>query len=326
MRNQVRFMCAVAALLMTACSNEEDTGISSPVEARFTASIADVAVTRAANTSWDKGDRIGITGKTGDQTYTNKGYYTPDGDGEFEPIDEDATIYYQNTLSVSFTAYYPYKEGAENPTLSANTKDQQNQKDFDFLYGTGHGSVTLSPVKFTFEHKMAKLVLHVVAGNDVTKEDIKKATLSIGNSMYFEGSFNASLIYGSTSTTGTTGKYEFQKSGDYAEGTSAAPYEEEENGRVYTLILFPQEFDNDEPLYFEAVIEQGGETGTQTYGTKIDLRNAEKDGVAQGGEKSELKAGTQYNVTITLNKTGVEFVKCEISDWKTFTYNVSATM
>lgn len=323
MRNQVRFMCAVAALLMTACSNEEDTGISSPVEARFTASIADVAVTRAANTSWDKGDRIGITGKTGAKTYTNIGYCTPDGDGKFEPINEAATIYYQDKNWVSFTAYYPYTEGAKNPTLSANTKDQQSQKNFDFLYGTGGGAVE-DDAELTFKHKMAKLVLHVVAGKDVTKADIEKATLSIGNFMYFDGSFDASN--GNTSTNGGKGKYEFQKS-SYDEGASAAPYEEKDNGRVYTLILFPQVFQyENRQLYFEAVIEQGNGLPKQTYGTKIDLRNAVGEGGAQGGEKNELKAGTQYDVTITLNKTGVELVKCEISDWVTFSYDVSATM
>lgn len=316
-------MCAVAVLLMTACSNEEDTGISSPVEARFTASIADVAVTRAANTSWDEGDRIGITGTTGAKPYTNIGYHTPNGDGEFEPINKAATIYYQDRNRVPFTAYYPYKEGAENPTLSANTKDQKNQKDFDFLYGEGHGAVD-EAAELTFEHKMAKLVLHVVAGNDVTKEDIENATLSIGKFMYFEGDFDAGN--GNTSTTDNKGEYMFQSS-SYEEGASAAPYEEEENGRVYTLILFPQKFVvSNHPFTFQAVIEQGEKLPKQIYTAYIDLKNAKKDGVAQGGEYNELKAGTQYNVTITLNKTGVELVKCDITDWDTFTYDVPATM
>lgn len=51
----------LAALAFTACSNDDEPGVNNgPVAAQVTAGIEGVQ-TRAAGTSWDKGDQIGIT-------------------------------------------------------------------------------------------------------------------------------------------------------------------------------------------------------------------------------------------------------------------------
>ena len=53
------FALATLALALVACNNDNENLNGDPVAAQFTANIA--PATRASGTTWDNGDRIGIT-------------------------------------------------------------------------------------------------------------------------------------------------------------------------------------------------------------------------------------------------------------------------
>ena len=55
------FALAALALGLVACNNDNENLNGDPVAAKFTAEIYEAASTRASGTTWDNGDRIGIT-------------------------------------------------------------------------------------------------------------------------------------------------------------------------------------------------------------------------------------------------------------------------
>lgn len=63
------FALATLALALAACNNDNENLNGAPVAARFTADIA--PATRAGGTTWDNGDRIGITDIGNDSQYGN---------------------------------------------------------------------------------------------------------------------------------------------------------------------------------------------------------------------------------------------------------------
>lgn len=312
--------CLLAASMLlglAACSNDETekTGMEKDNTALFTGNIEGTH-TRAFDQTWDATDQIGISGTSGSKAYTNICYnYASTGGGTFTAAGEN--IYYQDDQSVTFTAYYPWNTSlTATTTITADTWGQKDQKKFDFLYATASGSKGV-PVNFTFEHKMAKLVLIVKGGKDMTYTDVKNAVCSLGNFLH-EGNFDRT-----TRTATATGNMGVMWS--FANNTSDVAYntpaivENEPNASVaYTLILFPQTFPatvGGDLLTFTA------ETGGKTYSTEIDLSK-----VSGNDNKNELQAGAQYNITINLNKTGLTVGTSSISKWEEKNHEINAGM
>ena len=95
---------AAAALSLFGCTQELYTpqAITGPVAARFIVDITPAARVNQKGTDWTDGDCIGITGAG----YTNVPYVRES--GQFVP--EDKTIYFNDTETKTFNAYYPYQE------------------------------------------------------------------------------------------------------------------------------------------------------------------------------------------------------------------------
>lgn len=307
-----------AALLvgMTACSNDE-TGNAingEPDAALFTGNI-EVAHTRAFDQTWEIGDQIGISGTTGDKTYTNIAYaYAGGGDETFTAAGDK--IYYQDDHDVTFTAYYPWNTTlTENATITADTWGQADQKKFDFLYAQADGGKD-KKVDFNFTHRMVKLVLTVKAGADMTYADVENAACSLENFLH-EGTFDRTT--GIAAATGTPSIMWFfannAAAGEAAFNTPTVSENEPESSVSYTLILFPQAFPSTAGnLSFAA------ETGGNTYSAEIDLSQVPGNGT------NELKAGTQYNITVNLNKTGLTVGTSTISLWDEKNHIIDAGM
>lgn len=73
MKKTTLLTIALAATL-TACNNDNPTPNTGADEPNFTASIATAA--RAYDSAWESGDIIGISGQSGDKTYSNLKYTT----------------------------------------------------------------------------------------------------------------------------------------------------------------------------------------------------------------------------------------------------------
>lgn len=301
---KTKFLMAVATVAivsLTACSNDESANSATDglTAAKFTANIG--AKTRAAETTWAAGDKIGITGTSGSKAYSNVAYQTAvSGEkGSFTVETEGEEIYYQDDAAVDFTAYYPWNSST---TITADTYVQASQSSFDFLYATGTGSKAQPDVALKFSHKMAKLVLTIVPGKGVSYDEVKAAVLSLAG-FKNNGTFNG--LTGEAAATGeNSGAWTFAGS---ETATNNAPFtlDDTKESVAYSLILFPQELSAD--MTFAA-------TNTQTFTAGIGLEEAN----AAAGDtdaKNAFVAGRQYNITVTMSKTSLTVTNCTIAPW-----------
>lgn len=308
MRAKTIFMATLAAAVLTACNNDEnnviDTGSS---QATFTAAIDGQVNTRAFDRTWEAGDAIGISGISGGITYTNVQYVTDsDGtSGNFTVGTQGNEIYYQDDNSVTFTAYYPWANlAADATTITADTRAQASQSDFDFLWSRQTGSKASPNVQFIFTHKMTKLVLTIRKGDGVSYQEVQDAVLSLGGFKY-SGTFNVTDGKTSTADDLATG---WTFAGNTTETGYNAPLSKDDAAETvaYTLILFPQVFSSRLPI--TAI------TGGQSFSATLDFTDANVD-ADDTDAQNEWVAGRQYNLSVTLHKTDITVDGCTIQGW-----------
>ena len=307
MRAKNIFMATLAAAVLTACNNDEndviDTGSS---QATFTAAIDGQVNTRVFDQTWEAGDAIGISGTSGGTTYTNVQYVTTGGNGNFIAGTQGNEIYYQDDAAVTFTAYYPWTNLESGvTTITADTRAQASQKTFDFLWSQQTGSKASPNVQFLFAHKMTKLVLTIKKGDGVSYQEVQDAVLSLGG-FRNNGSFNVTDGTTLTADDLATG---WTFAGNTTETGYNAPSSKDDAAETvsYTLILFPQEFSSSLPI--TATI-----TGRQSFSAKLNFTTANVD-AGDTDAKNEWVAGRQYNLSVTLCKTGITVDGCTIQGW-----------
>lgn len=299
-KSALLFMAAaLTAASFTACSSDEGgTATDGLTAAQFSASIG--GKTRAYETYWESGDKIGISGTSGSKAYQNVAYQTSEGDGSFSAVTASEEIFFQNDDEVAFTAYYPW---SSSTTITADTHEQANQKQFDFLYATGTGSKASPSVALRFSHEMARLVLTIVPGSGVTYDEVKAAVLSLAG-FKNNGSFNG--LTGVATATGTeSGEWQFAGNTENAACNAKQTLDSDNSAVSYSMILFPQELAA--AMAFTA-------TNIQTYKASIDLTEANGN-AGDENAKNELVAGRQYNLKVTLSKTGIKVTSCNIEPW-----------
>ncbi len=297
---------AVLALALTACNNNDETDNKvngEPVEARFFGEI-NGATHRAAGTAWTTDDAIGIT-ETSGNTYTNIKYtYAGGSNALFTAATSANTIYYQNDNEATFTAYYPFggteKEipAGVTTTLTAQMQDATNksvdskftpQSQIDFLYGTGTGQRTTNDgkVEFKFEHKMSKLVLNFIAGNEVSLNDLSQYELK---GLEMAGTFNPNDGTAAASETETSKTLTIQKTGGSF------------SDNVSSLILFPQTATS-----ATLTVTVNG----NTYAATLSLPAKTATGATGNG----LESGKSYTYNVTVGSKEMIISKADISDW-----------
>ena len=297
----------LAAAVLTACNNDENDVIDSgSSQATFTAAINGQANTRAYDQTWEANDAIGISGTSGSTVYTNVQYVTTGGNGNFTAGTSGNEIYYQDNNAVTFTAYYPWtKLAADATTITADTRAQASQSDFDFLWAQQTGSKASPNVQFLFAHKMTKLVLTIRKGDGVSYQEVQDAVLSLGG-FRNNGSFN--VTDGTTSTADDLAT-DWTFAGNTSETGYNAPSSKDDAAETvaYTLILFQQEFAA--PLPFTAI------TGGQSFSATLNFTTANID-AGDTDAQNEWVAGRQYNLSVTLHKTGITVNGSTIQGWE----------
>jgi endonuclease G len=170
---QVAFAAALL-LFVAACRKDRANDVIDVAanEVRFSASINGQLVTKAANNAWDANDAIGVFMKTGtglsNALASNKSYTTTAGDGEFKPTATDQAIFYPETGTVDFVAYYPYKQALAGTSYSVNVTDQTNQAAIDLMYAQANGiSRSSNAAQLVFAHQLSKLEITVKNGTGV---------------------------------------------------------------------------------------------------------------------------------------------------------------
>lgn len=288
------YFFAAVALALAACDNDDKYADNEPVAARITANIGNSVSSRAAGTAWATGDKIGITTHRGSESkYVNMEYTTENGDGKFT----GTPMYFQDAQAeVTFTAYYPFtgSEGTAPAIVENNTRAKQQTPDkqpkFDYLWDSRVGKKGQPNINFEFAHKMSKITMTFQDGEGTQVNKIESYSF---DGLVLEGTFNPA--------TGEAKAKEMEAETltlnvDNVISGTARP----------SIIVYPQATKGNVVL---RIVKDG-----QTYKCELAF---------SGGE---LKAGTDYQYTITLNKTGADVTDSEINPWSSQTGTGDATM
>ncbi len=283
------FALAALALALAACNNDNEIlNNDGPVAAKFAAGIA--PATRASGTTWDAGDRIGITGIG--TVYDNVPYILKN--GTFEA--EGTVIYFQSTEEVVFRAYYPYQ--AEGGTVTVSTAADKQGADIDFLFASGATGDTHNPtVSFTgdhaFHHCMSLIKFTFKAGDGLSFNETEPAGYTL-EGLKHEGTFDTA-----TGTTAVT-------------ATSNTPITMQLGGATTSqVIILPQEVNSS----LELKVSFNG----QSYNAQLKLPATPT--------ANFYTAGYAYTYIVTLNNNDIEVSAPTINPWESGDSNdASATL
>ena len=172
------FALAALALALVACNNDNENLNGDPVAAQFTANIA--PATRASGTTWDNGDRIGITDIGNDSQYGNVPFILKN--GKFEA--EGKVIYIEDTKTHTFRAYYPYNQPAIDFLFASGATGDKNNPVVSFTDKTAKGGEDNS-----FHHRMSQITLTFEAGDGVNFSVVKPERYTLAG-LLLTGTFN----------------------------------------------------------------------------------------------------------------------------------------
>ena len=162
-----------AALLMAACTNEEDISMASSSAIQFNAAISE---SRVIGNAWEKGDEVGISMNAGGSMTNNVLYTAKDASGTFQTNGTALRFPDESQSDVTFYAYYPYNETlADNKTLTFEVDGKT-----DVLWASETVTVesqSSNTVQLGFSHALSKVILQA----EDFPEDIE-VTLSEGYS------------------------------------------------------------------------------------------------------------------------------------------------
>jgi hypothetical protein len=265
MKKNILLTITIAALTLAACNDDaSDNTAASAIPLQITAVVQNGTTTRTevTGTSFEANSSIGVNVTKGDRSNVQ---YTLNG----TTWSSEAPIYYQDTSTKTFSAYYPYSGDKVNSEGELVDVDPD-----DYLFASGAtGSVDKNSVSFTFYHKMSKIALTFKKGTDVTDDDFSSISKCHICGVYTKGSFNTT-----DGTTLTSGKIDVQ------EVTTSF----KDGKLIGSAILYPQTAPNtDDGIYVVVKVNN------VNYKTTLIAAN------------SKLESGNVYSYTVTINKTGL---------------------
>ena len=273
------FAFAALALTLAACNNDNENLNDGPVAAQFIADIHKAVSTRvnSEGTDWTDGDRIGVTGAG----FTNVPYKREN--GKF--VTDGTVIYFNDTETMTFNAYYPYQ--ADGGTVTVSTAADKQGSGIDFLFASGATGDTYNPtVSFTddhaFKHCMSLIKFTFKAGDGIIFNGMEPASYTLGG-LKLEGTFDTA--------TGMTAVTEAAES----------PITMQLGGATTSqVIILPQEVNSS--LELKVSFNELNYTTT--------LPNPSKP------EANEFSAGYAYTYNITLSNKGITVEEPEITPWE----------
>ena len=206
---------------------------------------------------------------------------------------DGSTIYFQDTETHTFNAYYPYQ--AEGGTVTVSTAADKQGADIDFLFASGATGDTHNPtVSFTgdhaFHHCMSLIKFTFKAGDGVDFSQEKPASYTLSG-LKHEGTFDTT-----TGTTAVTAENESPITMQLGGATTSQ------------LIILPQEVTTSPGLSVAY--------NDETYTTTLPQPSTGK-----------FDTGYAYTYTITLNNQSITVESPEITPWKAGDSNdASATL
>ena len=291
------FAFAALALTLAACNNDNENLNDGPVAAQFTADIYEAVSTRvnSEGTDWTDGDRIGVTGAG----FTNVPYKREN--GKF--VTDGTTIYFNDTETHTFNAYYPYQ--SDGGTVTVSTAADKQGPGIDFLFASGATGDTHNPeVSFTdktaeggadnsFHHRMSLIKFTFKPGDGLIFNETEPADYTL-EGLKHEGTFDTA-----TGTTAVTAAVESPITMQLGGATTSQ------------VIILPQGVTTS----LDLTVSFNGLDYTTT------LPNPSKP------EANLFSAGYAYTYNITLNNNGITVEEPEITPWEPGnSNNVSITL
>lgn len=316
MKKIILITAATAAALALASCEDNDVNIdsSSDQPLRISASIGETT-SRAHDTSWSAGDKIGILSSVGTMPgpYINLEYTTDTGNGFFT----GTPMFYYKPMTL--IAYYPFtgSEDTDPGVITARTdadnQVSQRQVNIDFLWDSKTNedikdfSAANPEITFTFSHKMSKLTFAFIGTNEVENEEgvliaeeVKASDIVAYEieGLVMEGTFDTSTgICAIGSSDPENLKIEFEK-GTVKDEKVAANAEE-----LPPLIVFPQKPGNSTVKLHVYTDELDNPDYLQHYVCTLTFGDG------------ELKPGNCYKYTIQISKVGLQLKTMTIENW-----------
>ena len=271
------FAFAALALTLAACNNDNENLNDGPVAALFIADITPATRVNSEGTDWTDGDRIGVTGAG----FTNVPYKREN--GKF--VTDGTTIYFNDTETHTFHAYYPYQ--SDGGTVTVSTAADKQGADIDFLFASGAtGSPHNPTVNFTddhaFKHCMSLIKFTFKAGDGLSFNETEPAGYTL-EGLKHEGTFDTA-----TGTTAVT-------------AASESPITMQLGGATTSqVIILPQEVTSSLNLK----VSYNG----QSYNAQLKLPATPT--------ANFYTAGYAYTYNITLNNKDIEVSDPTINPWE----------
>ena len=271
------FAFAALALTLAACNNDNENLNDGPVAAQFIADITPATRVNSEGTDWTDGDRIGVTGAG----FTNVPYKREN--GKF--VTDGTTIYFNDTETKTFNAYYPYQ--SDGGTVTVNTAADKQGPGIDFLFASGAKGSTRSPtVSFTgdhaFHHCMSLIKFTFKAGDGLSFNETEPAGYTL-EGLKHEGTFDTA-----TGTTAVTAAAESPITMQLGGATTSQ------------VIILPQEVNSSLNLK----VSYNG----QSYNAQLKLPATPT--------ANFYTAGYAYTYNITLNNKDIEVSDPTINPWE----------
>lgn len=278
------FAFAALALTLAACNNDNENLNDGPVAAQFIADITPATRVNSGGTDWTDGDRIGVTGAG----FTNVPYKREN--GKFVP--EDKTIYFNDTETHTFHAYYPYQ--SDGGTVTVSTAADKQGTGIDFLFASGAKGSTRSPeVSFTdktdkggednsFHHRMSLIKFTFKPGDGLIFNGMEPADYTL-DGLKHEGTFDTA-----TGTTAVTAAAESPITMQLGGATTSQ------------VIILPQEV----TIPLDLSVSYNG----QSYKATLKLPATPT--------ANFYTAGYAYTYNITLNNKDIEVSDPTINPWE----------
>lgn len=149
------YLFMLAGFFIISCANDNNELPNSNPSNQPIKVTAGISQSRATDTQWEIGDKIGISMECTNLTYNNIPYTTSEGDGIFTAIGEQ--IYFPEEMETThFYAYYPYSNSVSSSVYSF---DIDGNTDVMWANASIDADVTETNVNFSFQHKLSKIVL-----------------------------------------------------------------------------------------------------------------------------------------------------------------------
>ena len=282
------FAFAALALTLAACNNDNENLNDGPVAAQFIADITPATRVNSEGTDWTDGDRIGVTGAG----FTNVPYKREN--GKF--VTDGTTIYFNDTETHTFHAYYPYQP--DGGTVTVSTAADKQGTGIDFLFASGAtGDVKNPTVSFTgdhaFHHCMSLIKFTFKPGDGLRFSETEPAGYTL-DGLKLEGTFDTA-----TGTTAVT-------------AAANSPIHMQLNGATTSqVIILPQEV----TIPLDLSVSYNG----QSYKATLKLPATPT--------ANFYTAGYAYTYNITLNNKDIEVSDPTINPWESGDSNdASATL